>query len=221
MKVRVGAWVSEGRGKLASASVANAFTQHMNTFIPKLRQAQVEAAHAANQTSLRKLKRRRPIASPRPGRNDRSIRNTLRWEPSGTGVKLNVNRLNAEAPHWIIQEIGTNETANVRTAGVKLPVGRPRKGSTTSRHVKSQVGRRISRRLVWADQAGNFAQYQPGRHQLELASKVSGVPYRRKTIVIGKEIEPQHFVRDGAKEGFRVYRQSVLAAARQTLTKKR
>lgn len=221
MKVRVSAWVSDRKGSHVPASLANAFTLRLNNFRKELGQAQLEAANAAQRTSLATQRRLRPKAAPRAGRDYRSIRSAIEWQPSGTGVQLNIAKLDTEAPHWIIHEIGTGQSANIRSAGTSLPNGRPKKNSATRRTVSSQVGRRISRRLVWADQAGNFAQYSSGKHQLALVGQVSGVPYRRQTLVIKREIKPQHFIQAGAKEGFRVYRRSVLAAAQSTLTKKR
>lgn len=220
-KLRITTYISDKAGSHLPASLTNAWTSRLVKFRGELRQAQVNATHAATATSLQALRRTRPTAQPRPGRNDRSIRSAIQWQPWDQGVRLNVQKLDNEAPHWIIQEIGTGNTANLRTGGIGLGVGRPRKDAVTRRHVPKQAGRRISRRLVWADQGGNFAQYSAGRHQLALASQVSGVPYRRKTIVIHREIKPQGFIKAGAKEGFRVYRQSVLSAARTTLTRKR
>lgn len=222
MKLRINTYISGGKGSHTPASIVGAFEARARLLRKGMTDAQNAAARAAQQRSMSTQKRLRPKVGPRAGRDYRSIRSSIEWRPTtGTGVALNVSKLDHEAPHWIIHEIGTGNSANVRTGGTALAKGRPRNTGPNRRTVSSQVGRRISRRLVWADQGGNFAQYTPGKHQLALASQVSGVPFHRRSMVIKREIKPQHFIREGAKEGFRVYRRSVLSAARQSLTKKR
>jgi hypothetical protein len=132
-----------------------------------------------------------------------------------------------DAPHWIIQEIGTGKRATIQRHDTPNPVGRPRKGASHVRTVKSQRGRRISAGLVFAS-GGNYS--APGARtgeNLHWASRVQGVPMRTRqnprgqnaAIRISKEIQGQHFVKKGGQAGFREYRGSVLAAARQAFRK--
>ena len=144
----------------------------------------------------------------------------VKWgaAPNQNRVGLALSYLDKTAPHWIIQEIGTGSRAVVRAGGMPRPTGRPGKGATYVRSVKSQVGRRING-LVFATNG----QYSPPGsrrdEQLHLASQVTGVPVRRgrraPAIRIGREIPGQHFVKKGGTKGFREYETSLLAAARE------
>ena len=87
--------------------------------------------------------------------------------------------------------------------------------------LRSQRGRRILSSLVFADAPGG-AYTPPGARrsqQLFYRSQVTGAPRRRRPIVIKREIQGQHFIQKGAQAGFRQYRQSVTAAARQAFRK--
>lgn len=188
--------------------------------------AETRAARTATQASRRAVQNRRPFAAPRPGRNHLRISRALRFfpDPDGGEVKLNTGFLDDRAPHWIIQNIGTNQSATLKRGGPSAnPVGRPKKGASYVRKVKSQQGRRISSGLVFATgPRGSWS--RPGSavgQQLYLRKHVSGVPFGNQRdrsqpgIRIGKEIRPQRFVQEGVKEGFSEYRSSVLAVARQ------
>lgn len=188
--------------------------------------AAVEAARTANAVSLANIKRTRPDAPPRPGRNDESIERVLRWGPTQAGgVGLNQSQLNARAPHWIIQEIGTDERAVIRSGSNPRPVGRPAAGANYVRTVKSQRGRRISSGLVFA--TGPSGQWtRPGaarNQQLYLRQQIKGVPATPNNsqpgIIIENEIRGQHFVQKGAEAGFLQYRTKVLEVARQQFRK--
>lgn len=136
-------------------------------------------------------------------------------------VRVDVNKLDAAAPHWIIQEIGTGKRATIRRGGMGAKAAQPGTGSTTVRTVKKQRGRRIGRGgLVFAS-GGNYS--PPGvrrDEQIYLASQVQGVPPRTAGIRIRREIKGQHFVKKGGQEGFRQYRRSTLAAARSAFRKR-
>ena len=156
----------------------------------------------------------------------------MEWQPNGFGVALNIQKLNTDFPPWLVQEIGTNQRAiqgEASATGNATPVGRPAKNATYVKTVRSQVGRPIKGFLVWATRGGQYT--PPGAatgQQLYLRSQVKGAPVRFDTstnryaanIKIGKEIEGQHFLRDGGQAGFREYRSSVLAAARTQMRKK-
>lgn len=205
----------------------------LRAFEAKVESARQAGAAAANRASRNSLVRTRPIAPPRPGRNHESIERVLNWRPitvngkQGSAVGVNQSELNSRAPHWIIQEIGTGQRAVARVAGRRRATGRPTKGDSAIRTVKSQKGRRISSGLVFADGPGG--QFSPpgsaSGQQLYLRKQIQGVPFATRRdrsqagIIIRREIEGQHFVRDGAREGFRVYRRSVLAAARSQFRK--
>jgi hypothetical protein len=182
-----------------------------------VRAAAAEASAIATVTSRRNFKRIRAIGPVRPGRSGTGGRMVtyIDWKPTADGdVALDTKKLDREAPHWIIQEIGTGQRAVTRTAGETLPQGRPKAGANYIRTVKSQKGRVIKSGIVFA----SGGRYSPAGsatgEQMALASKV-GAPWRAPRITIEEEIKGQHFIRDGAKEGFRAYRTSVFAAARR------
>lgn len=201
--------------------------QRASGFLDGVERAATQAANTAQAASLSHLNRTRPSAPPRPGRNAQSIEKTLQWRTrnDGTGVGLNMAQLNAVSPHWIIQEIGTGEKAVIRTGSTARPVGRPAEGASYVRTVASQRGRRISAGLVFANgPAGTWS--RPGAatgQQLYLRKQIKGVPFTQNRsqagIVIENEIKGQHFVQQGAAAGFRQYRESVLAVARQQFRK--
>jgi hypothetical protein len=147
-------------------------------------------------------------------------------------VGLDLPKLAADFPPWLVQEIGTGQRAiqsEATAQGAGNPVGRPRKNAEYVKSVPSQIGRRISGHLVWATKGGQYT--APGAtsgQQLWLRSQVTGAPVRydakakryERRMEIHREIPGQHFLRDGGRAGFREYRTSVLAAARTQLRKK-
>lgn len=199
------------------------------------------SAAVAQAESLARIQRRRPDAPPRAGRSEPSISAVLKWRQvrvggSSVGVGVNLSELNSSVKHWIIQEIGTGDRAVVRVAGRANPVGRPSNGASYIRTVKAQTGRRIRSSLVWATGPGGT--YTPAgagenqqlylRKMIKFPKGVDGAAYSSRMpgrsqpgIIIRREIEPRHFVQKGGEEGFRVYRTSVLAAARREFRRPR
>jgi len=179
------------------------------------------AAKTATKTSAATFKAKRPVNSPkRPGRRfaDGKLARHVKWSasPSGSMVELNVKTLDRQAPHWIIQEIGTNQRATLKMGGSKNPQGRSKSGSSYVKTIRSQKGRRISAGLAFGSRPSG--KYTPPTRKISnqqlypRKNLKGGGPFR--PIFIRKEIEGQHFVRDGAKTGFQEYRTSVRAAAR-------
>lgn len=215
-------------------ALTRGFDARLAVFLHEVQNARRSAAQVATTTSRQAIGRTRPFAPPRRGRNHESIERVLRWGLVGrgntdAGVGLNFTELNKRSEHWIIQEIGTGQRATIKVADKPNPRGRPTAGATYVRTVKSQVGRRISSGLVFATgPAGNYS--KPGSasgQQLYLRRQIKNVPFASRRdrsqpgIIIGREIPGQHFVQAGGREGFRHYRQSVLAAARSQLRKRR
>lgn len=218
-------------GVLSSASIG----ARANTLVREARVAARASAAVAQAESLSRIQRTRPDAPARKGRDEPSIAAVLKWRPvrvggSSIGVGLNLAELNTSVKHWIIQEIGTGDRAVVRVAGRANPVGRPSADASYIRTVKAQTGRRISSALVWGTgPGGEFVRAGAGENQqlylrkmLKVPKGVGGAAYSSRMpgrsqpgIIIRKEIEPRHFVQKGGIEGFRVYRTSVLAAARR------
>lgn len=197
------------------------------------RSARLQAAQTATTTSRRNVKRIRDLAPPRKGRYH-GLQDALQWQATKGGmVQLDMNRLNTNFKPWLVQEIGTGQSATEKLADKPNPIGRPAKGATYVKTVKSQLGRRISPGLVFASRGGHFqrpsAALRNSGQQLYLRRQVTGAPARfdRATrrsepgIRISKEIKGQHFVQKGGREGFREYRNSVLAAARSQLRKRK
>ena len=186
--------------------------------------ALVAGSKKANQVSQSGFKyRRKGTTPPRPGRTSTQGKMTkhVKWKVNGSNVELDVNTLNKRAPHWIIQEIGTGQRATMTRAGQRHAQGRMSKADQAKyvRTVKSQRGRKISATLAFGTApGGTFVPAGAGSgQQLYRRRDLTGLsPFRVRRITIQKEIVGQHFVRDGGREGFRVYRQTVLAAARRT-----
>ena len=186
------------------------------------KQARSKATHAAQRKTAQTFTYIRPATAPwRPGRQSTGgrMRSHLRWRPSSTDttVVFDVAYADRAAPHWIINEIGTGQRATIKRGGHTNPRGRPGAGATYVRTVRSQRGRVISRGLAWGTAPGG--RYVPpglgSGQQLYPRSTLSGAPMgrRRRQMIIQREIQGKHFVRDGARAGFEEYRRSVRAAA--------
>lgn len=208
-----------------SGAPANSIKARVRQFQQAEKRAAVEAAQVATRTSRANFRYLRPPAgAQRPGRESTGGRfpDYLEWRVDRAGqVGLDLQELETRAPHWIILEIGTGERAKMRVGGDEDGAGGSVGPRATMRTVKSQRGRRIHPSLVFADGPGG--QYSPPgaerNQQLFARNRVIGAPRRRLGIVIKNEIEGQHFVKKGAEEGFRHYRRSVLAAAREAFQK--
>lgn len=218
MPIKVSAYIAAAKGQSAGASFPALFLQESaKPLIAGVVKAKTLAAKHANETSKSHLRRRRAREEGRPGRDYASIKQTLDWQPTKTGVALNVRQLDSQAPHWIIHEIGTGNQANTRIGGQSLARGRPSRNAASTRSVKKQVGRPI-----WVLHTfGDDPTVRTAKTKRALKRRVGR---RKKDIplgnaVIGKEIKAQHFIREGAREGFRVYQESVLAAARASFAK--
>jgi hypothetical protein len=201
-------------------------TERTQKLVQAEQDARKVAAGVATQTTRNSFRYLRPANAPkRPGRESTGgqFRDELRWVArSGPDapVEFDIRAADSKVPYWIIQEIGTGESATLRRGGAANPVGRPASGATYVRTVRSQRGRLISIGLAFA--SGPRGVYSPPSaahgQQLYLRSKLTGRFGRMRGVdqlVITKEIKGQHFVQKGGQEGFREYRTSVLAAARR------
>lgn len=178
--------------------------------------AQRAALAKANTVSRSSFKRKRDIAPPRRGRSGRGqMTNSINWGrvTGQSSVALRMSDLDKAAPHWIIQEIGTGQTANIYRADESGP--QVNRVAT----VPAQTGRRIASSLAWATQGRYVPPNRAGGTQ-NLFPRV-GAARANNTMVIRREIEGQHFIKKGADAGFREYRTSVLAAARRELRKRK
>lgn len=209
-----------------SGAAANSIQRRVTQFRRAEARAAKEAAQIATSASRANFHYLRPPAgAQRPGRESTGgmFPSYLEWEvdPRSGQVELALQNLETRAPHWIILEIGTGERAQMRVGGDEDGSGGSIGPRATLRTVKSQRGRRIHPSLVFADGPGG--KYSPPGaergQQLFARSRVIGAPRRRLGIVIKREIEGQHFVQKGAEAGFRHYRRSVLAAARDAFQK--
>lgn len=201
--------------------------QRVTAFLQEEKRARLSAAVTATQTTQAAFTRRRPSAPARRGRSGESLQRNLRWKATDEGVRFDLQHADSKSPHWIIQEIGTGQSATLQQGGSSNPKGRAKKGANYIKTVKSQRGRAISPGLAWGTgPGGKFS--APGSavgQQLFLRSslKLAGgdpnarSPYSpyRDTMRITKEIKGQHMVRQGSKTGFREYETSVYAAARK------
>lgn len=154
----------------------------------------------------------------------------LQWKASGNlpEVAFDLSTANHRAQYWIIQELGTGESAVLKRAGASNPRGRPRTGSNYVVTIPKQRGRLISSALGWADEVGGTLTAPGAAHdqQLYLVRQLvgprGGKPRRnrKRKLYISHEITGQHMVRTGGREGFRQYNDQVLAAARRAFTRK-
>lgn len=195
-------------------------TERMNRLLQDELAARQDAAKVATATTQGGFHYKRVAdAPPRAGRRSTGgqFTSNLQWVVTGDAVAFDQAAADSKVPYWIIQEIGTGKSATLKQGGQKNPRGRPRAGATYVKTVRSQRGRLIPSSLVFA--SGPGGQYTPpgagGGQQLYLRSRIKGVPARRGPMVISREIEGQHFVREGSQAGFRQYRPTVLAAARR------
>jgi len=199
-------------------------------------QARLQGAAAATQATRGGFHYLRPHdASHRPVRSFSTggqFPSFLNWKATGDGVAFDAQTANSRVPYWIIQEIGTGQSARVRRGGESVGRGRPSRedAMVNSPSVPSQRGRLIPGSLAFGTREGG-TYTPPGAgtgQQLYLRSRLKGAPVLRGSsgpapegahqLVIKREIEGQHFVQKGGEQGFRVYRRSVLAAARQAFT---
>jgi hypothetical protein len=200
--------------------------RRLRTALRSLRDAEALALKAgaakADEVSRSGFRYRRPSAPPRAGRSSTQGKMTehVDWKVERGAVRLDVKKLDRAAPHWIIQEIGTGQRATITNMGEQLGQGRPTRAAAAQyvRTVKSQKGRKISASLAFGTSpGGQFVPAGAGRgQQLYRRRDLTGSPFRPRRITIRNEIHGQHFVRDGARAGYREYRRTMLGAARRT-----
>jgi hypothetical protein len=214
-----------------SGALGPGLHQRLVAFDRAVRAAQQAAAIEATRASRAKVKRVRDLAPARAKRYH-GLADAIRWAPlKDGGVGLASEELSQKFPPWLVQEIGTDQRAVQRIAGRPNPTGRPTAGASYVKTVKPQHGRRISNYYVFVTGGGLYSKPRQGAHGEALVprSLAKNAPVRFDSatrraaagIVIQKEIEGQHFIRDGGRDGFREYRTSVLAAARAQLRKSR
>lgn len=201
------------------------FDARLNAFTTQVETAARKAATEADQVSKRKAKGIRAPQAPRPYRTSApgALAKNIDWKvdpADSTFVQLDTGRLDAAVRWWKVQEIGTGKSATIRKGGKPNPQGRVPKGADYKVQVKSQKGRLIPGTLVFVARNGNaqrFSDRSKGQALVERAQAKNGTRFPINPVRIRHEIEGKHFIRDGAREGFRDYRNDVLAAARATL----
>lgn len=187
----------------------------LNIIIEGNKRALQQAARIATEASQSRFQRKlsgRPTVDPRPGR--RTTQGTfgsyLVWQPEKIGkhhyARFQHEDLEAAAPYWLIQEIGTGNSARILD-----------QGRTVS--IKSQRGREISPTLSFADATGSYQRPSASRFredQITTLKQAKNVPIepRRRTI-IQKEIEPKGFVRKGGHVGLSQYRKDLRQLMKQ------
>lgn len=204
------------------------FDTRLNDFEERVNRAARKAAGEANRVSKQKAKAIRPPAPPRAGRTSPpgALAKAIQWkvdQADSTFVELNQAQLDSRVRWWRVQEIGTGKSATVRKGGKPNPRGQVPKGADFKVQVKSQRGRLMPSNLVFISRSGNAQRFSDRSKRQALvpramAKNAALVP--AGAVYISKEIEGKHFIRDGAREGFRDYRRDVIAAARATLAKR-
>lgn len=193
--------------------------RNLRNFTKRHERAMNRAVQTATTRSRAQFQSRlsgRPHVPARPGRptTGGNFGRMIKWQRERLGkheyVAFQEEDLAARAPYWLIQEIGTGQSAMI--TDIQTPVS-----------VRSQRGRRISPSLTFADAQGNYAPPQPGRQdqQIRSLSDVKMAPFRADldAIVIKREIEGKHFIRDGGHQANDQYRSTLLSLARDTFRK--
>lgn len=189
--------------------------------VPRLTDRAARQATAISRSTFQSKLSGRPHVPSRPGRptTGGSFPNLLQWRPvqtrQGTYVAFNIAQLEGRAPYWLIQEIGTGNSATILDTGER-------------RSVKSQTGRMISRTLTWADASATY--------DVPLSERARTVPQQLMSVKdvknaplaidlepqrIRKEIEGKHYIRDGGMHANREYQLSLESLARRTFSNRR
>jgi len=177
----------------------------------------------------------RPFTAPRPGRRTTrgQLENHIVWIDGLEHVFLDEQELEDAAPYYLINEVGSGPK------GAGMRSRHDAQGNITADRVEfaSQKGRYIKPGLSWGD-GGNYVPSRTRRFredQIHAAATLSirrtgrsrrrggaGVtPLRTPRVRISKEIEPKHFIKEGAEAGFAKYSQPLRDAARATFDRKR
>lgn len=199
---------------LAVESRAAGFTKR----VPAHEETAAKAATAESRVVYTRWLGKRPLAPPRRGRptTQGGFPEMVNWNRNGTGgVTFDSGYLHTAAPYYLIQEIGTGESARILN-----PPGQV--------SVRSQRGRTIAMSLYWGDAEGSVP-YRPqngkqrksgniGFQQLYLASSLpdGAAKPTNRTGTIRREIKGKHYIRDGGREGFAVLRNELINDARST-----
>jgi hypothetical protein len=212
-------------------------TDRVDLLVRNEKMARRQAAAEATKATQASWHYKRPAdAAPRRGRSFSTggqFPTFLEWRDNGSTVAFDAQLANRRVPYWIIQEIGTGESARIRRGGESVQRGRPTReeAAVRSPRIPSQIGRVIPSSLAFGTREGG-TYTPPGAatgQQLYLRKRLSGgnlsfinePSSQRHLLVISREIEGQHFVQKGGTQGFRQYRTSVLAAARQAFAGQR
>lgn len=195
----------------AKARAFFAMPSKAQTFATQARARSVTAAKIATDTSrtafLSQLSGR-PLTNARPGRRTTggTFADELTWVPSGDLIDFDVANIATKAPYYLIQEIGTGQSAAI----VQPP------GAIS---VRSQRGRLINIGLQWADGPG-AAPTRPGHGSLQQIYPTADLNMsksygRLRRIRIRREIRGKHFIRDGGIAGFSDLEANLIADARR------
>lgn len=201
------------------------YDARLDSFIDRVHQAARKAAVEAERVSKKRAKGVRAPQAARPFRTSGpgALGKSIDWKIAANDksfVELDINRLDSNVPWWRVQEVGTGKSAVMRRGGKPNPQGQVPKGADFKIQIKSQKGRIIPGSLVFVSRNGN-AQKPSDRSRRQAlvqrtqAKNAAFIP--TNPLVIRNEIEGKHFIRNGAREGFRDYKNDVLAAARATL----
>jgi hypothetical protein len=138
----------------------------------------------------------------------------IKWRKYKGYVQFQRVSLEAAAPYWLVQEIGTGKDAVMYSGD----------DGGTSINIPSQQGRVIPGSLVWADAQGQYDTPRPGVRNQQLMSykDVIGAPYKQdlEPMRIGREIEGKHYIQRGGSVANAAYQTSLLSLAQDLFGKK-
>lgn len=211
---------AKARKLLSQVGTGQAMRKFNLAFVQAAGQASRRAANDATNVSRNTFTSNlsgRPFAPPRPGRPTTSgqfVQYISWYVDSKTGaVRFDFPTLQAQAPYWPINEIGTNGSGTAYSHTAQGAVK-----AFTVYNIPSQRGRYISSGLVWASGLGaqaNGPHRGIGNEQLFARATVLAQQVSLAKIRINREIKAKHFIRDGAKSGFAGYRKDMTRAFRQ------
>jgi hypothetical protein len=202
---------SRGRRFMQMDRVARSFTER----IPKHEEEAAAAATKQSKVIYERWKGHRPEAPERAGRptTQGQFPGFLRWNRDARGnIRFDSADLETRAPYWLIQEVGTGQSARILNPAGEVSV-------------RSQIGRRIPLSLQWADSQGSeptrgstaFGGFQQLYLTHLFGPDKDGNP--RKPVRAGRirrEIKGKHYLRDGGLLGMSTLRRELMGDAEKT-----
>lgn len=188
----------------------------------RLREAALLATQVSRKRYLSKRSKRptdRPVG---PGRSTTmgQFPSFIEWTVRQNAVRFEAAKLKQQAWYYLINEIGTGNTAKV--SGVTVDGRGNISGNTTIGYPK-QRGRYISPRLLWAPGMGGDPQRTKGRRGMDqlypgsMLDQTKLANWASSRHRIRREIKAKHYIREGGRRGFGLYSNRMRADVKRIL----